>query len=80
MLVTSTIKAQTVTIGTGTSTSYFLWSVLSKFCILKSFNYSRYAYLYTAAELGIPSGSIITQVEWNKSAGTRYQAVIHSIS
>jgi hypothetical protein len=29
-------------------------------------NYSRHAYLYTAAELGIPSGSKIVKLEWLK--------------
>ncbi|SHM29197.1 GEVED domain-containing protein, partial [Hymenobacter psychrotolerans] len=36
-----------------------------------SFNYSRYAHLYTAAELGVPPGARITALAWLKSdAGT----------
>ncbi len=32
-------------------------------------NYSRHAYIYTAAELGIPSGSKIIKLEWLKKDG-----------
>lgn len=32
-------------------------------------SYSRHAYLYTAAELGIPTGAIITNIEWLKADG-----------
>lgn len=69
LAVCSKANAQTVTIGTGTSTDYF-YGPYYRSSASSSFNYSRYAYLYTAAELGIPSGSIITQVEWDKASGT----------
>ena len=36
-----------------------------------TFNFSKYAYIYTATELAaIPAGSMITQIEWEKQAGT----------
>ena len=36
-----------------------------------TFNFSRYAHLYTPAELNIPTGAVITQLAWLKSdAGT----------
>lgn len=65
----NTVEAQTVTIGTGTSSSY-LYGPYYRSSATSSFNYSRYAILYTASELGIPTGSIITQVEWYKVSGT----------
>lgn len=68
-LVAGTAIAQTVTIGTGTSSSYF-YGPYYRSSASSSFNYSRYAHLYTATELGIPAGSIITQVEWYKVSGT----------
>ncbi len=63
------VDAQTVTIGTGTSTSY-LYGPYYRSSSGSSFNYSRYAFIFTAAELGIPAGSIITEVEWYKATGT----------
>ncbi|HNB82060.1 MAG TPA: GEVED domain-containing protein, partial [Chitinophagaceae bacterium] len=62
-------KAQTVstvTIGPASGTNNqcgptFLFSAGA------STVYSRFAYLYTAAELGIPSGSKITKIEWQKA-------------
>jgi hypothetical protein len=36
-----------------------------------TFNFSKYAYIYTADELtGIPPGSLITMIEWEKASGT----------
>lgn len=61
--------AQTVTIGTATTSSYF-YGPYYRSSSGSSFNYSRYSYLYTALELGIPSGSIITKIEWYKVSGT----------
>lgn len=64
------VNAQTtVTIGTGTSDSY-LYGPYYRSSSSSSFNYSNYVYLYTATELGIPTGSIITKVEWYKVSGT----------
>lgn len=59
----------TVTIGTGTSSSYF-YGPYYRSSSGSSFDYSRYAYLYTATELGIPAGATIIKVEWNKKSGT----------
>lgn len=71
MLATSYgVTAQTtVTIGTGTSSSYF-YGPYYRSSSGSSFDYSRYAYLYTATELGIPAGATIIKVEWNKRTGT----------
>ena len=63
-------KAQDVIIGpTSGSTSYF-YGPYYRSSATSSFNYSRYAYLYTAAELGLVPGSTITGVSWYKIAGT----------
>ncbi len=59
----------TVTIGTGTSSSYF-YGPYYRSSSSSTFNYSRYAYLYTASELGIPAGATITKIEWYKVSGT----------
>ena len=61
---------QTVTIGTGTTSSYF-YGPYYRSSATSTFNYSMYAYLYSAAELsGIPPGSIITAIEWDHVSGT----------
>ena len=61
---------QTVTIGTGTASSY-LYGPYYRSSATSTFNYSMYAYLYSAAELsGIPPGSVITAIEWNHVSGT----------
>jgi len=69
MTVATAVAQSTVTIGTGTSSSY-LYGPYYRSSASSSFDYSRYAYLYTAAELGIPAGATITKVEWNKKNGT----------
>jgi hypothetical protein len=70
LLWTYILVAQSVTIGTGTTASYF-YGPYYRSSATSTFNYSKYAYIYTADELtGIPSGSIITSIEWEKSAGT----------
>ena len=69
LISVQTTKAQTVTIGTTALNSY-LTGPYYRSSAASTFNYSRYAYLYTAAELGIPAGSQITQIEWNKASGT----------
>ena len=61
---------QSITIGTGTTVSYF-FGPYYRSTAGSTFNFSKYAYIYTADELtAIPSGSIITSIEWEKSAGT----------
>ena len=63
-------NAQTITIGAGTTASYF-YGPYYRSTATSTFNYSKYAYIYTPDELtAIPSGSIITSIEWEKSAGT----------
>jgi len=64
------LGAQTVTIGTGTANSY-LYGPYYRSSAASAFNYSKYAYIYTPDELlSIPSGSIITMIEWEKASGT----------
>lgn len=63
------IAQSPVTIGTGTSSSY-LYGPYYRSSSGSSFDYSRYAYLYTSAELNIPAGATIIKVEWNKRSGT----------
>jgi hypothetical protein len=62
-------SAQTVQIGTGTTSSY-LYGPIYRSAATSTFNFSRYAYVFTAAELNIPAGSIITQIEWQRGAAT----------
>ncbi|MGI4865048.1 MAG: beta strand repeat-containing protein [Janthinobacterium lividum] len=65
--------AQTVTIGSTTvpvatpATSSYFYGPIYRSSVTSVFNYSRYAHLYTAAELGIPNGATITQLEWLKA-------------
>ena len=65
----------TVTIGAGTQTGTSVNSAtgdsgpMYRSGATSNFVYSRYHYLYTAAELtaaGIPSGNLITKLAWNK--------------
>jgi hypothetical protein len=68
LLLTFRAEAQqTVTIGatTGTGSTYF--GPAYNFGGTSTTNNSRHAYLYTAAELGIPVGAIITNIEWLKA-------------
>jgi hypothetical protein len=58
-----------VTIGTGALTSY-LYGPIYRSSATSNFIYSRYAYLYTETELGIPCNSTITKVEWYLTSGT----------
>jgi hypothetical protein len=63
--------AQFVQIGTGTASTSYLSGPYYRSSATSTFNFSKYAYIYTAAELSsIPPGSMITQIEWQKSAGT----------
>jgi len=71
----STLAQTTVTIGSTTlpptapATSDYYFGPIYRSTATSSFNYSRYAHLYTAAELGIPGGATITQLEWLKADG-----------
>ena len=61
---------QSITIGTNASSSY-LYGPYYRFSAASTVNYSKYAYLYTSDELtGIPVGSTITMIEWQKASGT----------
>lgn len=70
LLSCSTIQAQTVsTVVIGASSgpgSFFYGPTYRNTGNAGILNYSRHAYLYTAAELGIPSGSKIIKLEWLK--------------
>jgi hypothetical protein len=64
-------NAQFVQIGTSTTTSSYLTGPIYRSAATSTFNYSKYAYIYTATELAaIPAGSMITQIEWQKVSGT----------
>ena len=63
-------KAQDVIIGPTSGSSSFRYGPYYRSSATSSFKYSRYAYLYTAAELGLVPGSTITGVSWYKTAGT----------
>jgi len=63
----------TVTIGTGTANDYF-GGPIYRSSSSSSFDYSRYSYLYTAAEMaaqGIPSGAIIKALPGIKRTTSR---------
>jgi hypothetical protein len=63
--------AQFVQIGTSTALSSYLSGPIYRSAATSTFNFSKYAYIYTASELSaIPSGSIITMIEWHKAVGT----------
>ncbi len=66
LLLTVPASAQQVVIGATSGSSDYFYGPYYRSSSGSSFNYSNYAYLYTASELGIPSGSVITQVEWLK--------------
>ncbi len=72
LLFTSTVSyAQFVQIGTSTTLSSYLSGPYYRSSATSTFNYSKYAYIYTATELAaIPAGSMITQIEWQKVSGT----------
>ena len=64
--------SQNITIGTSTnSTNGYLYGPYYRSSATSTLNYSKYAYLYTSDELtGIPVGSTITMIEWQKANGT----------
>ncbi|WP_022822022.1 fibronectin type III domain-containing protein [Hymenobacter norwichensis] len=69
--------AQTTTIGStavpvvAPATSSYLYGPIYRSSASSTFDYSRYAHLYTPAELGVPTGAVITELAWLKSdAGT----------
>ena len=71
MLFAQAGLAQFVQIGTSTAASSYLYGPYYRSSTTSVFNYSKYAYIYTATELsGIPPGSMITQIEWQKASGT----------
>jgi parallel beta-helix repeat protein len=69
-LIAFTASAQTVTIGTGTSSSY-TYGPIYRFSASSTTDFSRYHYIYTAAELsavGIVPGSTISSLAWYKNS------------
>ena len=58
-------------IETANSTSYqsYYYGPMYKSTNGSSYNYSRWAYLWTAAELGIPAGATITRIEFHRRSG-----------
>jgi hypothetical protein len=61
------VKAQqTVTVGTGTTNSY-KYGPIYRSSSGSSYDFSHFGYVWTAAELGIPSGSTITAIQFNRS-------------
>ncbi|HOZ52108.1 MAG TPA: GEVED domain-containing protein [Chitinophagaceae bacterium] len=66
-------KAQTpisITIGNSAGPgSWFYGPIMRSSSNANTLNYSRHAYIYTAAELGIPSGARIIKLEWLKKDG-----------
>ena len=61
------VKAQqTVTIGTGTTNSY-KFGPIYRSSTGSSYDFSHFGYVWTAAELGIPSGATITAIQFNRS-------------
>ncbi|MDB5267743.1 MAG: hypothetical protein JWP58_783 [Hymenobacter sp.] len=76
LVCTSTAAmAQTITIGStavpvvSPATSSYLYGPIyrSGNDAGSTFNFSRYAHLYTPAELNIPAGAVITQLAWLKT-------------
>ncbi|WP_040997486.1 fibronectin type III domain-containing protein [Chryseobacterium oranimense] len=61
-------QAQTVTIGTGTSTQRYPLSVY--------YGYQRDASLYTAAEINLPAGGSVLSVAWNATTATSATAPV----
>ncbi|OON70500.1 GEVED domain-containing protein [Hymenobacter sp. CRA2] len=65
--------AQTVAIGSAVvpvvspATSSYYYGPLYRSSATSTFNFSRYAHLYTPADLGLAPGSVITQLAWLKS-------------
>ena len=64
-----TKKVLSITLGTGTSASYS-YGPIYRSSASSSYDYSRYYYLLTAAELtaaGLPAGANISRLEWYKT-------------
>lgn len=60
-----------VQIGVDSSVQSYFYGPLYRSAASSAFNHSHYAYLYTAAELSnLPSGALITGVQWQAQAGT----------
>ncbi|GAA3991851.1 fibronectin type III domain-containing protein [Hymenobacter antarcticus] len=77
LLCFGTAAAQTSTIGStavpvvAPATGSYFYGPIYRSTATSAFNFSRYAHLYTPAELNIPTGAVITELAWLKSdAGT----------
>ncbi|HET8573340.1 MAG TPA: PKD domain-containing protein [Edaphocola sp.] len=67
----SAVQAQlSVDIGPTSGSSSYYYGPYYRSSSSSTFDYSRYAYLYTASELNIPPGAVITKVAWLKESGT----------
>lgn len=66
-LLTEQSFAQSVVIGNTSGSNSYYYGPIYRSSTASGFNYSRYAYVYTASELGIPAGALITKVEWLKA-------------
>lgn len=65
------LRAQyNVDIGPTTGSSSYYYGPYYRSSAFSSFDYSRYAYLYSESELSIPIGAEITQISWLKASGT----------
>lgn len=60
--------AQTVTVGTQTTTSTNFGPINRSSTVSSTLDYSRYSYLYESAEMGLPPGSIIQSIEFYKAS------------
>jgi hypothetical protein len=58
------IQAQTVTIGTGTSTQ--------RYPVGGYYGFERSASLYTASEINLSAGGSVLSVAWNATAATSF--------
>ena len=61
----------TLVIGAASGNATYLMGPVYQDTTLVTANYSRYAYIYTPAELGIPSNSKIVKMEWLKKDSTK---------
>lgn len=70
MLIVLTAQAQNFeTIGTATTASAS-YGPFNRSTAASANNYSNYVYLYAASELNIPTGAIITRIDWEAAPGT----------
>lgn len=64
------IAQMTVDIGPTTGSTSYYYGPYYRSSSTSTFDYSRYAYLYTSSELNIPPGAEIKKIAWLKESGT----------